>query len=78
MFIPTFGGGDGSNGSRGGGCLHNPLSEYHIPVHCNLTNTGTVSSGGEESGRMGEIIVVVTGGYWYSGSEDSGGVATGS
>ena len=60
LGIPASGGDDGRNGARGGGNIHPPLSEHHISLHCDPANTGSVSSGVEEAGSMGDTTLVVT------------------
>ena len=67
--LTAFGGGDGGSGYGGGGYIHPPMSEYHIPLHRDLSDTGAVSGGRATAGNAGGTVVVGAGGYQPGGRE---------
>ena len=81
--MPSFGGVNGSSGSRGCGDIRPPPPEYHILVHIKPSDTGAVPSGVVVACNIGGMVLVVTAGNLPRGREDDrssdgGGVGGGS
>ena len=63
MGLHLGGGGERGGGVQANGDLHLELAEYGRAVYCDVTNSGPVQGGGEESGVTGRYVVVVKVGH---------------
>ena len=73
MGVPTFGGSDGSSGTRGGGDIHPPPPEYHSPIHRDSSDIRAVSGDGAAARSAGCTAMVGAGGSGARGQDKGGG-----
>ena len=73
VVVPAFGANAVISGYRGGGDICPPLPEYHSPVHCDLSTTGSVSGGVALFRNVGDMLLMGAGVYQPEGHEIIGG-----